>query len=146
MMIAKHSHLHQHQWSDRVDSESLSAGGGWEPAATQPELHLASGDHSHPAGASESARRAPQPRAVMPRLVRSLLDICVLGGVTMTPVLSILGWVGLMLPIDSAMHQVATALLCVAMIWLGFALVVAHTLRGEARDECRRRDTSPSIK
>jgi hypothetical protein len=146
MMTAMHPHPHHHQWSGHFDSEDLSASDGWEPAATQPELHLASGDHSHPAGVSEGARRAPQPRAVMPRLVRSLLDVCVLGGVTMTPVLSILGWVGLMLPIDSAMHQVATALLCVAMIWLGFALVVAHTLRGEAHDECRRRDTSPSIK
>ncbi|SRR5260221_14742685 len=146
MMIAKDPHLHVHRWSGHFDSEGLSAGEGWEPAAAKPELHLASGEHPHPAAASESMKRAPQPRAGLQRLLRSLLDICVLGGVTMTPVLSILGWVGLMLPIDSALHQIATVLLCVAMIWLGFALVAAHTLRGEARDECRQHGAPPAAK
>ncbi len=146
MMIAKDPHLHPHRWSGHVDSEGLTTSDGWEPEAAQPELHLASGEHPHPASASESARRAPRPHALLPRLLRPLLDAFVLGGVTVTPVLSILGWVGLMLPIDSALHQIATALLCVAMIWLGFALVVAHTVRGEARDQCRRRGAPPAAK
>jgi len=145
MMIAKDPHLHLQRWSGHFDSEGLSASDGCEPAA-QPELHLASGEQPQPASVSESARRAPRPRALLPGLLRPLLDAFVLGGVTMTPVLSILGWVGLLLPIDSALHQIATALLCVAMIWLGFALVAAHTVRGEARTQRRRRGATPAAK
>jgi hypothetical protein len=146
MMIAKDSHLHLHGWRGHFHSKGPSASAGRESAAAQPETYLASGEHSHPVSASEHPRRELRPRAGLPRPLRPLLDACVLGGVTMTPVLSILGWVGLMLPIDSAMHQIATALLCVAMIWLGFALVAAHTLRGDARDESRRSGPPPSAR
>jgi hypothetical protein len=45
--------------------------------------------------------------------------------------MSILGLVGLILPLEPAWHQVATGLLYAAMLWLGFALAVAHLLRRE---------------
>jgi hypothetical protein len=128
MISAKEPRLYLNGWSDHFDSERQGAGDMSEPDAAQPERRPAGDEPGRAADHAESVMPASRPS--VSRLLRPLLDACVFGGVIVAPLLSILGWVGLLLPIDSALHQIATALLCVAIIWLGFALVAAHTLRG----------------
>ncbi len=99
-----------------------------------------------PAGGS----RAP---ASLRRLMRALLDGCVIGGVTLAPVLSVLGCVGLILPAHTVLHQLATALLYAAVVWLFFSLSAAHLCsnkstaqdRGRASHAQRRADDDSGV-
>ena len=51
----------------------------------------------------------------------------VLGGSIAAPVLSLVGWVGLILPPTTGLHQAAAGLLVAAMIGLGMAFVGAYS-------------------
>jgi hypothetical protein len=51
---------------------------------------------------------------------------CVLGGFLAAPVLTIMAFVGLLQSGGAPLHQAATALLLVAIVWLSLALVSAH--------------------
>lgn len=69
------------------------------------------------------------------RPVRSLpllASVCVLGGVTLAPLLAILGCIGLAMPTGNALHQAASLLVCAALLWLGVALITAQGTRREA--------------
>jgi hypothetical protein len=125
MMIAKEPRLYFS--ASNLDFESERASDG-RADADRPERHPDRAEDAEPGG-DAPRRNAPTPRppASVLRLLRPLLDICVFGGVTVTPILSIMGWIGLMLPTHSALHQVASPLLCVAVVWLAFAIAAAHT-------------------
>lgn len=87
-------------------------------------------EHTSPSAARQQPTASRAPSSLL-RLLEPLLDACVIGGVTLAPLLSVLGCVGLIFPAQAALHQIATGLLYAAMIWLGFSLAVAHLLRGE---------------
>ncbi len=88
------------------------------------------------------ARLAGRP-GLFPRRVFSVArsdttaQMCVLLGALAAPIFSLIGWVGLVLPETSSLHQAAAGLLACAMIGLGTALIGAHlskdlsTPRGE---------------
>ncbi len=130
MMMAHDTRPYLHRWSDHSEPKPSTAADERQCVADPPlRRQVDEKPELAPAGAAHmSGSRAS---ASLLRLLRPLLNACVLGGVTLTPVLSILGWVGLMMPVQTALHQAATALLCVAVIWLGFALATAHLLRGD---------------
>jgi hypothetical protein len=52
--------------------------------------------------------------------------LCVVGGFLAAPLLTILAFVGLAMPGRAPLHQAATTLLLVAVVWLSLALVGAH--------------------
>lgn len=65
----------------------------------------------------------------------SLASLCVLGGVTVAPLLAILGCIGLAMSATSPLHQVASLLMCAALLWLGVALITAQTMHGETASD-----------
>jgi hypothetical protein len=72
-----------------------------------------------------------QPKLVSRRILSAGLggttaQVCVLGGVVAAPILSVIGWVGLILPASSTLHYAASGLLASALIALGAALIGAH--------------------
>ncbi len=56
-------------------------------------------------------------------------QVCVLVGAIAAPVLSLIGWVGLMLPASTWLHYAAPGLLASAMIGLGTALIGAYNAK-----------------
>lgn len=63
----------------------------------------------------------------------ALANVCILGGVVAAPVVSLVGWIGMLLPEHTPLHSAAPALFLAALIWLGLAFVSAH-LRGAGRE------------
>jgi len=59
-------------------------------------------------------------------LLEASATLCVLGGFMTAPLLTLLAWIGLMLPADAPLHGVASTLLVIAIIWLSLALISAH--------------------
>lgn len=53
-------------------------------------------------------------------------NIVVVGGILVAPVLSITGWIGLVLPAQTGLHHMYMALLLIAVIWTIGAVVGAH--------------------
>ena len=53
----------------------------------------------------------------------------ILGGVVCTPVISVLAWVGMVLPEKATLHQLAPMLMTAALVWLALAIVLAHVCR-----------------
>jgi hypothetical protein len=52
--------------------------------------------------------------------------LCVVGGFLAAPLLSLLAFVGLMLPSTAVLHRTAETLFIVSIVWLSLALVSAH--------------------
>lgn len=53
----------------------------------------------------------------------------ILGGIICTPVISGAAWVGMVLPAQAALHQMAPALMTTALVWLALAIILAHACR-----------------
>lgn len=98
---------------------SLYAGGGSDQADEVADTHR-----------DEQITFVSIPLASAPRrlsrTLAALRPVCVVLGVTAAPVMAILGCVGLTLPATAPLNQVATVLLCAAVIGLGLALVSAQ--------------------
>jgi hypothetical protein len=62
-----------------------------------------------------------------------LMNVCVVGGILAAPVVSVVGWVGLVLPARALLHQYAPSLVAFALIWFALAIVSAHTFRLDRR-------------
>jgi hypothetical protein len=83
------------------------------------------------AGQSDAARQVLIVVSRWTKATRAAtLQFCILGGVLAAPVLSLLGWVGLILPPTTPLHQAAATLITGALIWLGLAITMAHLLHG----------------
>lgn len=59
------------------------------------------------------------------------IQVCVFGGVFAAPVFSLAGWVGLVMPTTTPLHQMASPLITLALVWLFLALAATHLVRGE---------------
>ncbi len=75
-----------------------------------------------------------QPRVISRRLLSAaqsdtITQVCVLLGALAAPILSLIGWVGLVLPESTALHHAAAGLLASALIGLGIALIGAHNAK-----------------
>lgn len=60
-----------------------------------------------------------------------LLNVCVLGGIFAAPLVSVVAWIGLLLPSHAALHQLAPTLVCGSLIWFSLAIAGAHAFRGD---------------
>lgn len=96
-------------------------------------VHLSgqSGPLSHRLGSLVSVARSGQ-----------AAQICVLLGALAAPVLSVMGWIGLVLPESTSLHHAAAGLLASAMIGLGAALIGAHSAKDTVTDTPK--GTSPT--
>lgn len=61
-------------------------------------------------------------------LVELTANLLVLGGFIAAPILTVVAWVGLMLPSRLALHQMSSTLFIVALIWVAAGLLIAHLL------------------
>ena len=52
--------------------------------------------------------------------------LCVLGGFVAAPLLTVLAWIGLVMPADAPLHHAAETIFVIAIVWLGLAFVSAH--------------------
>ncbi len=68
-------------------------------------------------------------------LAQALGSACVIGGVFAAPLLTLVAWLGLMLPERVALHQASTTLFAVALIWVVLAVLSAHVQANKRQDE-----------
>jgi len=68
-------------------------------------------------------------------LAQALGSACVIGGVFAAPLLTLVAWLGLMLPERVALHQASTTLFAVALIWVVVAVLSAHVQANKRQDE-----------
>ena len=66
-------------------------------------------------------------------VVEAIATVCVLGGFILAPVLTLVAWVGMMVPEYMPLHQLSSPFFAVALIWICAALVGAHVHHGLAR-------------
>ncbi len=59
-------------------------------------------------------------------LVEAIANLLVLGGFIAAPILTVVAWVGLMLPSRLPLHQLSSTLFVVALIWVAAGLLSAH--------------------
>jgi hypothetical protein len=71
-------------------------------------------------------------------LLASLANITVLGGILAAPIVSVVAWVGMVLPTTALLHQWAPGLMTVALIWLALAIVGAHAFRQDRLERRRK--------
>jgi hypothetical protein len=68
-------------------------------------------------------------------LARTLANVCILGGIVGAPFISMLAWIGMVLPTTAPLHQAAPTLMTGALIWLALAIIGAHAFRLDRRDK-----------
>ena len=61
-------------------------------------------------------------------LVEAAANLLVLGGFIAAPILTVVAWVGLLLPARLPLHQLSSTLFVVALIWVASGLLIAHVL------------------
>lgn len=66
-------------------------------------------------------------------LARAPTEFMVLVGALAAPILSLAGWVGLLLPAGAGLHEVAGELLVGGVVGLGTALIGAHACKACAQ-------------
>lgn len=66
-------------------------------------------------------------------LTHTAANVCILGGIICSPFISMLAWVGMALPTQTGLHQMAPALMTAALIWLALAIITAHACRSDVQ-------------
>lgn len=59
-------------------------------------------------------------------LAEAMANLLVLGGFIAAPILTVVAWIGLMLPSRLPLHQLSSTLFVVALIWVAAGLLIAH--------------------
>jgi hypothetical protein len=58
--------------------------------------------------------------------VEAHILVCVVGGFLAAPVVSLVAWVGILLPPRIFLHQLAPTLFAIALVWVALGLISAH--------------------
>ncbi|MGH2486236.1 MAG: hypothetical protein ACRDHE_09510, partial [Ktedonobacterales bacterium] len=61
-------------------------------------------------------------------LVEATANLLVLGGFIAAPILTVVAWVGLMLPAHLPLHRLSSTLFIIALVWVAGGLLIAHML------------------
>lgn len=64
-------------------------------------------------------------------LVEATANLLVLGGFIAAPILTLIAWVGLMLPAHLPLHRLSSTLFVVALVWVAGGLLIAHALHDQ---------------
>lgn len=59
-------------------------------------------------------------------IVEAVMTLCIAGGVLAAPLVSLVAWLGMVLPERSLLHQSAPVLFAASLLWLTLAIVGAH--------------------
>ena len=59
----------------------------------------------------------------------SFVNIAIVGGIIAAPVISVVAWVGVALPVRAPLHQAAPTLFIGALLWMTMAFISAHARR-----------------
>ncbi|HKV85523.1 MAG TPA: hypothetical protein VJN88_13265 [Ktedonobacterales bacterium] len=62
-------------------------------------------------------------------VVEATANLLVLGGFIAAPILTVIAWVGLMLPAHLPLHRLSSTLFVVALVWVAGGLLIAHVLQ-----------------
>lgn len=68
-------------------------------------------------------------------LIAALANIAIIGGIVAAPVISVVAWIGVALPVHAPLHQAAPTLFIGAMLWLVMGFVSAHARGKDALDQ-----------
>jgi hypothetical protein len=93
------------------------------PASAQPER--TAHDPATPASKPQPAHRA----RVASSLGQAVVNAAILGGILLSPIVSLLGWISLVLPAPAPLRHAAAGLLVCALVWLALAVALAHVCR-----------------
>jgi hypothetical protein len=66
-------------------------------------------------------------------LTVALANACILGGILVAPLVSVIAWIGLALPSQALLHQLAPILVTGSLIWFGLAIAGAHAFHRDQR-------------
>jgi hypothetical protein len=67
-------------------------------------------------------------------LATSFANIAIVGGITAAPIISLVAWIGVALPVHAPLHQAAPTLFIGALLWMAMAFVSAHARRDRTAD------------
>lgn len=67
-------------------------------------------------------------------LSTAFATFAIFGGIIAAPVISLVGWIGVTLPVRTPLHQAAPTLFIGALLWMTMAIVSAHARREETAD------------
>lgn len=70
-------------------------------------------------------------------LAEAITTLCVVGGFLAAPVLTLIAWVGMILPERVPLHRASTALFVVSLVWVTVAVIAAHAHTGSRREDAR---------
>jgi len=56
----------------------------------------------------------------------SFANIAIVGGIIAAPIISLVAWIGVALPVHAPLHQAAPTLFIGALLWMAMAFVSAH--------------------
>lgn len=64
--------------------------------------------------------------AVRHWLLEAFTTVCVVGGFIAAPILTLIAWIGVVLPPQALLHAISTPLFVLALCWLSLAVISAH--------------------
>ena len=67
-------------------------------------------------------------------LSTSFANIAIVGGIIAAPIISLVAWIGVALPVHAPLHQAAPTLFIGALLWMAMAFVSAHARRDKTTD------------
>ena len=73
--------------------------------------------------------------AVRHWLAASFANIAIFGGIIAAPILALIAWIGVTLPIHAPLHQAAPTLFIGALLWMAMAFVSAHARSDHSAEE-----------
>lgn len=76
-------------------------------------------------------------QVVRGKVLATISDVCVVGGVIVAPLLTMIAWIGCVLPEGSLLHQLAALFFGVALVWLCSAIIVAHAQSSNTQHAAR---------
>ncbi len=65
----------------------------------------------------------------------SFANIAIVGGIIAAPIISVVAWIGVALPVHAPLHQAAPTLFIGALLWMAMAFVSAHARRDRSANQ-----------
>lgn len=67
-------------------------------------------------------------------IMGALANIAIIGGIVAAPVISLVAWIGVILPVHAPLHQASPTLFIGALLWMVMGFVSAHARRENPSD------------
>ena len=68
-------------------------------------------------------------------LSTSFAYVAIVGGIVAAPIISVVAWIGVALPVHAPLHQAAPTLFIGALLWMAMAFVSAHARRDRSANQ-----------